>query len=325
MDPLSDVLRNVRLSGAFFYRVEATSPWSVEADDARTLRPQVMPDAEHLMSYHILLAGRAYGNLPGERPVELAPGDVLVFPHGDAHFMSSEPGWRANIARFGTRPARYPETVRLGHGATPDATFVCGFLGCDRLPFNPLLASLPRRLHAHGMREGAITTFASQVVEETRRGNAGAATVLTRFAELMFIEVLRHHIGTLPPGGRGWLAGLADPVVGGALTRLHAEPARAWTLEALAAQVAVSRSVLAERFARLVGQPPMQYLAAWRMQLAAGMLSGTGAKVAAVAATVGYESEAAFSRAFKKATGHSPGAWRMAMADRRPLTARSVA
>ena len=311
MDPLSDVLRVVRLSGAFFYHVRATSPWSVQSVAARELTPRVMPEAEHLMAYHVLTSGRCFGGLIGQPPVEMLPGDVIVFPHGDAHFMSSALGVRLKDDRYGVRPARYAETVLLGDGVHTDATLVCGFFGCDRLPFNPLLASLPPQLHTHGSSGGWLAEYARRATDESNLGRAGAEEVLTRLAELMFIEVLRHYLDNLSPGQTGWLAGLGDPVVGAALARLHAHPARSWTLEQLADEVGSSRSRLAERFTTLVGQPPMQYLAAWRMQMAAGMLEQGNAKISAVAAAVGYASEAAFSRAFKKAAGVAPGAWRV--------------
>jgi AraC-like DNA-binding protein len=310
-DPLSDLLRAVRLDGAFFYAVEASEPWSVEAVAARDLTPRVLPGAEHLIPYHILTAGRCWGGLIGEPPVALGPGDVIVFPHGDAHMMSSGPGARAGEAMYGTTPARYPETVTLGGGPVA-ATLVCGFLGCDRRPFNPLLSTLPRRLHLPGFSSGWHLSFAQQVVEESRARRAGADSVLTRLAELMFVEVIRRYIETLPPERRGWLAGLRDDAVGRALGLLHGAPARPWTLDELAKEVALSRSAFAERFTDFVGQPPMQYLAQWRMQLAAGRLAGGTAKVAAIAEEVGYESEAAFSRAFKRLVGVSPAAWRRA-------------
>jgi AraC-like DNA-binding protein len=310
MDPLSDVLRAVRFSSAVFYKVEATAPWSAIADSADRLLADLHPGAEHLISYHIVVDGHGWAMPEGGAPLELRAGDVILFPHGDPHAMSSEAGRRPNPDRDGVHAGRYPGTVRLGTGPRVDTTFVCGFFGCDRSPFNPLIASLPRVLHVSGLREGWLPVFAAEVVRESGRGNAGAEAVLARAAELMFMDVLRHHLRTVGPGESGWLAGLADPVVGGALARLHAEPSHAWTLDALAAAVASSRSVLAERFTRIVGQPPMQYLAAWRMQLAAGMLASGAAKVAAVAAGVGYESEAAFSRAFKRATGVAPSVWR---------------
>jgi len=269
-----------------------------------------MPEAEHLMAYHIVTSGRCYAARIGDPPIEMLPGDVIVFPQGDPHFMSSDIRVLLKDDRFGVRPARYADTVSIGDGNRVDATLVCGFLGCDRLPFNPLLASLPNTVHARGLSDGYLDAFTRRAVEESKPERAGGASVLTRLAELMFIDVLRHHLGRLPAGQSGWLAGLADPVVGNALALLHADPARAWTLEELAGEVATSRSGFAQRFASVIGHPPMQYLSAWRMQIAAGLLAHGNTKISAVAAAVGYDSEAAFSRAFKKATGVAPGAWR---------------
>jgi AraC-like DNA-binding protein len=312
MDPLSDVLRVVRLDGAYFYSVEATEPWSVEAPAARQLSPRILPSSEHLISYHIITEGHCFGGLVGEDHVELTRGDVIVFPHGDSYIMSSARGFRLDPDVYGTAPARYPDTVILGHGGPRAASFVCGFLGCDLRPFNPLLASLPRRMHMRGMSSAWLGTFTRQVTEESRLSRAGADCVLTRLAELMFIEVVRRYLDELPPGQTGWLAGLRDEVVGRALALLHAQPGHPWTLADLARQVASSRSKLAERFTLLIGQPPMQYLTHWRMQVAANRLLQGGSKVAAIGGEVGYDSEAAFSRAFKKATGSAPGAWREA-------------
>jgi AraC-like DNA-binding protein len=314
MDPLSDLLRVVRLDGAFFYAVEAAEPWCVEAVAAKELSPRILPAAEHLISYHILTEGRCYGGLIGDELVELVPGDVIVFPHGDAYVMSSGRAVRIGPDVYTSAPARYPHTVLLGDRGPRGTSFVCGFLGCDRRPFNPLLAALPRSMHLRGMSNsnswlGGLTR---QLTEESRLGRAGADCVLTRLAELMFIEVLRRYLHELPPGQTGWLAGLRDEVVGRALTLLHGRPGHPWTLSDLAREAASSRSNLAKRFALLVGQPPMQYLTQWRMQVAANLLAQSGAKVATIGAEVGYDSEAAFSRAFKKATGLAPGAWREA-------------
>lgn len=188
--------------------------------------------------------------------------------------------------------------------------FVCGFLGCDRRPFNPLLSALPSVIHVRGMLDSWPGGFTRQLVEESRHHRAGSETILTRLAELMFVEVLRRYLVELPPEQSGWLAGLRDDVVGQALTLLHGRPGQNWTLESLAHAIASSRSNLARRFTELVGQPPMQYLANWRMQVAANLLVERSDKVAWIASEVGYDSEAAFSRAFKKATGFAPGAWR---------------
>ena len=311
MDPLSDLLRVVRLDGAYFFAVEAAAPFSVETVAARELSPRILPAAEHLISYHILTGGRCYGGVLGEDQVELLPGDVLVFPQGDPHVMSSEPASRLGpqVNRFA--PAGYPDTVLVGSQGRRDISFVCGFLGCDRRPFNPLLASLPRRLHIRGLSNGWHAGFARQLTEESRLGRPGADSALTRLAELMFIEVLRRYLEQLPAGQTGWLAGLRDEVVGRAFTLLHARPGEPWNQAELARPGGPPpRSNLARRFTELVGEPPMQYLTRWRMQLAANLLTQGGAKVTAIAAVVGYDSEAAFSRAFKKATGLAPGAWR---------------
>jgi AraC-like DNA-binding protein len=198
----------------------------------------------------------------------------------------------------------------LGDEGPRATSFVCGFLGCDRRPFNPLLAALPRIMHMQGMSTGWLAGFTRQLTEESRLGRPGADCILTRLAELMFIEVLRRYVDGLPPGQTGWLAGLRDDAVGRALALLHAQPDRPWTLAELARESASSRSSLARQFAFLVGQPPMQYLTQWRMQVAANLLRQNRAKIATIAADVGYDSEAAFSRAFKKATGLAPGAWR---------------
>jgi AraC-like DNA-binding protein len=312
MDPLSDLLRVVRLDGAYFFAVEASGPWSVDTAPARELSPRILPAAEHLISYHILTDGRCYGGVRGEEQVELLRGDVLVFPHGDGHLMSSERGLRPGPKVRSAAPARYPETVILGDDGPHGASFVCGFLGCDRRPFNPLLAGLPRRMHIRGMAGEWLGTFTRQVTEESRLGRPGSDTVLTRLAELMFIEVLRRYLDDLPSEQTGWLAGLRDDVVGRVLAQLHNRPGHPWTLPELAREAASSRSNVARRFTDLVGQPPMQYLTQWRMQVAANLLMQSGAKVAAIGAEVGYDSEAAFSRAFKKATGLAPGAWREA-------------
>jgi AraC-like DNA-binding protein len=310
MDPLSDVLRAVKLNGAFFYFVEAAAPWSILASAARDLVPRILPEAEHLISYHILLSGGCCAGVVGEPQVRMHPGDVIVFPHGDPHLMSDAGGHLVDILRLTASPRRHLGTVLLGPDVTRDTTFVCGFLGCDVRPYNPLLASLPRRMHVSGGASGWLSLFPQQLVAESRTVRAGSETMLTRMAELMFVEVVRRHLEQLPPQQNGWLAGLRDDVVGPALAQLHERPAHPWTLAELARVIASSRTVLADRFSQLVGVPPMLYLTRWRLQLAAEKLSRSSAKVATIGAEVGYDSAAAFSRAFKRETGMSPDSWR---------------
>ena len=309
MDPLSDVLRTVRLTGAYFYLVEAAPPWSVSAVPAREFLPRILPDAEHLIPYHILTEGECWAGLEGEPQQRMQPGDVVVFPQGGAHFLSSQRDQRVDSHAFASSPRRYPHTVVVGTGPAA-AKFVCGFLGCDERPFNPLLTALPPVMHFPRVEDGWLAAFPEHAVRESRTGRAGGDTMLTRMAELMFIEVLRRYLETLEPERTGWLAGLRDPVVGAALALMHERPAEDWSLAALSREVAASRSVLAERFTQLVGIPVMQYLAQWRLQLATDLLLRGNAGVATVGRQVGYDSEAAFSRAFKRAMGQSPALWR---------------
>jgi len=324
VDLLSDVFRAVRLDGAFFYRVEATEPWWVETGDALERRPRALPGSEHLIPYHILVEGECWGGLVNGEQQHMQPGDVLVLPHAKSHYMSSAKGLRTPMPPFGDpQGERLPFELRLGGGGERRSIFVCGFLGCDRRPFNPLLAALPDVMLVHGEAQGWLSIFSQRALDEVSSGRSGGTLMLTRLAELMFIEVVRRHIESLPASETGWLAAARDAIVGKALAQLHTRPAHDWSLEELARETACSRSVLAERFARLVGEPPMQYLMRWRMQLAALQLTSSSAKISAVGRELGYESEAAFSRAFKRLVGVSPAVWRAERAS--PAAAASSA
>ncbi len=326
-DTLSDLLRAVRFRGALFYYIEGASPWVAEAPAACDIIPAIMPGAEHMIEFHGIVSGSCWAAIVGESPIRLDAGDVILFPQGDAHVMSSAPGMRAPSSDtsffFSPRPPQLPyalsmrdaeiTTARLDGGGRDRATIVCGFLGLDAKPFNPLLTALPRVLQVPGSTLGAdswVTTFLRQVVAESNQRRPGGEAVLERMSEMLFVEVLRRHIDALPPEQTGWLAGMRDPAVGRALALLHERPAEPWTLEQLGAEAGLSRSSLHERFVHFIGQPPMQYLTRWRMQLAAGLLRDTSAKLVEIALDVGYESEAAFSRAFKREVGVAPGAWR---------------
>jgi AraC-like DNA-binding protein len=321
-DVLSDVLRAVRLTGALLFFVEASSPYLAEAPVSELLAPIILPGAQHIISYHLMMEGSCYCEIAGQPPLHLSAGDVVVIPHGDRYALSSSPGMFGSYPQdlvlewFEQMAARVlpdPFVIREGGGEPEHRRVLCGFLGCDTLPFNPVLGPLPRLLHVHrpapdaSDRLGHLIAFAAEEVRERRAGREG---VLLRISELMFIEVVRRYLAALPAQETGWLAALRDPVVGRALALLHQHPSEPWTVEKLAQTAGVSRSSLAERFAALVGHPPMQYLTRWRLQLAAGLLATGRSKVSAVALDVGYDSEAAFSRAFKALVGVSPAAWR---------------
>lgn len=309
-DTLSDVLRAVRLTGACFYDVHATAPWVAEAPQARDIAHLIMPGSEHVIEYHLLVSGTCYGGLVGEEPVRLHAGDLIIFPQGDAHVMSSAPGLRANpdLSEY-RRPERtqLPFVVKPGGGGEP-ATLTCGFLGCDARPFNPLLATLPRVLlvRHEQLADRPLAALIQVAVAESHARRAGSECVLSRLSELLFVEAVRLYVETLQPEQSGWLAGLRDLHVGRALAALHDRPAHPWTLDELAQEVGLSRSLLAERFQRFTGHPPMQYLAQWRMQLAAERLRNTTDTLAEIADRIGYSSESAFSRAFKRLVGVPP-------------------
>jgi AraC-like DNA-binding protein len=315
-DTLSDVLRAVKLTGAVFVTIDVSPPWSAPVPSASTLAPIVMPTAQHLISYHLITTGSCWA-IPREGdPVHLKTGDVVVFPGGDPHVMCSDPkvprGAKFDVGRI--RPAaQWPYRV-VGKGEGPNRLgIICGFLGCDVRPFNPLLPALPRIMvvsDRSGPKDGWLGQLMRLAVAEATDKRAGGEGVLARLSELMFVEAVRRHLDSLPAEQTGWLAGLRDRFVGHSLTLLHSMPAHAWTIEELAREVGLARSSLAERFVHFVGQPPMHYLAQWRIQIAAGLLSSGTANVASIAEDVGYESEAAFSRAFKKLVGAPPATWR---------------
>jgi AraC-like DNA-binding protein len=321
-DVLSEVLSAVRLSGSVFFDVTAASPWVAEAPPSALIADAILPGAQHAIEYHVCARGSCWISLvDGEpfAPVLMREGDIAIIPHGEPHALSSTPGMRAepewSIHRQPQEGEHLPFQLRTGvDGSDDDARLICGFFTCDVRPFNPLLEALPRFMlvgrSASPATQGLLDQFVLLVSNETRDRRAGAQSVLDKLSELMLIEAIRAYMDQLGPDTPGWLSALRDPLVGRALALLHAQPGRSWTLDDLAARAGASRSALAGRFTQLMGYPPIQYLTRWRMQLAARRLGEAGAKVAAVAREVGYDSEAAFSRAFKKFSGRPPSAWR---------------
>lgn len=321
-DTLSDVLRGVRLRGSVFFSISGHGDWAAEARPSQEIAPRLMPGVEHVIEYHAVVRGHAWAGLPGAPSVQLGPGDIVMFPHGDAHVLSSRPGLRGDgDVDWGSWMSGIPVPVPIGINGRrvtipapdgeADAKFICGFFGCDLQPFNPLIASLPRMLHLRASDDYAwLTGFTQQAATESQARRPGAEAMLARMSEMMFVDAMRRYADLLPQGDRGWLAGLRDRFVGRALALMHERPDHPWTIEELAGAIGLSRSALHDRFVLLLGSPPMQYLSRWRMQAAARLLLETRSTVAAIALEVGYDSEAAFARAFKRTVGRPPAAWR---------------
>ncbi|WP_433766341.1 AraC family transcriptional regulator [Pseudomonas putida] len=314
LDALSDVLRVIRLSGGVFLEAELTAPWCINgrlsAEDCKPF--QQAP--RHVIASHFVAAGRMQIRVEGQAAIEVAAGELVLLPHNDTHAFGSDLGIAPMPVKDVIEPPQVGSISRInyGGGGAVATQLLCGFLGSDT-PFSPLLSSLPAllKLDLRATPSGAwIESSFRFAVSEIAAGRVGSTTVIAKLSELLFVEAVNQYVASLPAERRGWLAGLRDPQIGHALALLHARPTESWTAEGLAVEVGMSRSVFAERFTTLVGQPPMQYLTLWRMHVAAQQLREGRGNVAQIGFAVGYESEAAFSRAFKRQFGTSPGTWR---------------
>lgn len=319
MDAVSDVLRVVRLSGAVYLNGDFTAPWSIIGEANAALCAAYLPKSERVVSYHLVTEGGCWARLAdgSNEPVRVEAGELLVIPQGEAHIMSSAldvPPVSAGPLLADQLEASPGDVLRLAHGGGGALTrVVCGFWSCDDTLTNPVLSSLPR-LFKVGVRNDARSAWLEPslafAATEASQSGVGSAIVLARLSELLFVHAVRRCVEELPDDRKGWLAGVKDRFVGRALSLLHAHPARAWTVEELAREVGLSRSALAQRFTGLLGKPPIQYLAQWRLIVAAQELDAGIKPVAAVAEQVGYESESAFNRAFKREFGMPPASWR---------------
>lgn len=313
MDALSETLRVVRLVGAIFLQGRFTAPWCYQSPRADSAAPLLEPGAERVVIFHLITEGDCVVEMPGQPPVRLRAGDAVLFPQGDAHRMGSEAGLTpAKGARLDEVLARRPRTLAYGGGGAT-TKLVCGYMACDARLADLLLAGLPPLVcvNVRGSNAGMwLEASVRYALAEARSPRPGGAGVLAKLAEVLFIEVLRLHMNEQNGGHKGWLAGVGDRVVGAALKALHNRPAHAWTLDELARTAHTSRSVLAERFQDLVGTSPMQYLTQWRMLLAANLLCRSNAPLARIAEDVGYQTDTAFSRAFRREYGAPPATWR---------------
>ncbi len=314
MDALSAALSSVRMTGAIFFHAECMAPWGFSVPSLKRVAHVLSPGTERLVNYHLLTEGQAIVRMEGADDVPLVAGDIVILPHGDAHTVSDgvPQTWVDSAAALSNFLAGDLGSMRVGSGGEK-TRFVCGYFGCERHAERLFLAGLPPiiKLNVHGDASGEwLESSIRHLVSEAQSRRAGQVALLSKMAEALFIETLRRYMEQLPPEQTGWLAGARDPVVGGSLALLHQHPHRPWTVAELADAVGASRSVVNERFSQLLGEPPLTYLARWRMQLAAGLLKTSGKHIVQVAADVGYESEAAFNRAFKREFGLPPGKYR---------------
>ena len=315
MDAFSEILSGVKLKGALFFSAEFSAPWGFSAPASNTTAAMVAPGAAHLLLYHFLIDGEAFVQLMDGPSIELKPGDVVIFPHGDPHNMSSAKGAIAPFPNYGISSkitARDLSPLQAGGGGDI-SRFVCGYMTCDPYLSRPILNGLPPvfKVNVRTDRSGQwLENSIMHLVEEAASGRVGSEAMLAKLSEALFVDTLRRYVAGLPEQQTGWLAGARDPIVGKSLGLLHSRIAHPWTIADLAEEVGISRSALVERFTRYLSEPPMTYLTRWRLQLAARSLERTSRSVAEIAAEVGYESEAAFNRAFKREFGQPPGRYR---------------
>jgi AraC-like DNA-binding protein len=315
MDVLSEVLKAVKLDGALFYNAEFSAPWCFRSPDSLTIAPYLSPDSRHVILYHLLTEGRGYAHVEGDdRPLPLNAGDIVIFPHGDAHIMGNGPRVTPvdNAQEVKRILSEGLKVCRQGGGGEI-TKFICGYMACEPHLSRVFLGGLPPILKVHIRNDAS-----GQWLENSIRysvGNAGDSrpggeAVLAKLSEVLFVETLRRYIALLPEEQTGWLAGVRDPEVGKALALLHRKPAHPWTIATIANEVGISRSVLAERFRRYLSETPIAYLTRWRLHLGAEMLKSTSSSVAEIAAEVGYESEPSFNRAFKREFALPPARFR---------------
>lgn len=314
MDVLSEVLKVVRLQGALFYNAEFSSPWSVYAASSGDLARYFSSGVESVVIYHLLTEGRATVRLESGQRLDLEAGDIVMIPHGDRHVVENGPATRTIDDSEHLADVLSQGLKRWHVGGGGEITrFVCGYMACEPRLGQIFLSGLPslfkvsmRKRTSGAWLEESIRYF----VDQNDRAQPGGEALLAKLSEVLFVETLRAWIAQLSPHQTGWLAGARDSEVGKALALMHRNPAHPWTIATLAIEAGLSRSVLAERFRHYLDQSPMAYLTRWRLQLAAQMLASTNHSVAQIAAEVGYESEAAFNRAFKRQFDVPPARFR---------------
>lgn len=321
MDALSEILRAIRLDSAIYFNAELSEPWCLASPDSRALAPVLARASVHVIIYHLLCEGQAYVQVQNGERVALSPGDIVTFPHGHGHVLGNGPGV-APIDVAATLPGvleRGLELLHLGGGGAR-SRFICGFLACDPQLSQTFLGGLPALLKVNIRDDPSGQWLENSLafsVTQAANQEAGTGAMLTKLSEAVFVETLRRYVRDLPDGHTGWLAGARDAAVGKALTLLHRRHMDPWTVARLAREVGLSRTVLAERFRHFIGEAPMAYLTRWRLLLGSRALTTTSRSVAQIASEAGYESEAAFNRAFKREYGLPPARYRRERAGQR--------
>ena len=315
MDALSEILRVIQLDSAIYLNGEFSEPWCVASPHSRMLAPVFSRHAGHVIIYHLLCEGHATAHLHDGAKVALVAGDLITFPHGHPHRL----GWGVDAAPVAVEDvlpgilAKGLELLRAGGSGAACSRFVCGYLVCDPQLSESFLRGLPAFIRTSIRNDDSGRWLENTLcfsVSQAANREAGAGAMVAKLSEVLFAETLRRYGRDLPEGQTGWLAAARDPEIGKALAMLHHRPAYPWTLAELAHQVGLSRTILTERFGHFLGEPPMTYLTRWRLRLGARALTTTSQSVAEIALDTGYESEAAFNRAFKREYGQPPARYR---------------
>ncbi|HEU5073472.1 MAG TPA: AraC family transcriptional regulator [Polyangiaceae bacterium] len=313
-DALSELLRDVRLTGAVFLYADFGAPWGFRAPAAIGAARLLAPEAERLVPFHLLLEGEAEASVCDSKPLRLAAGDLIVFPSGEEHVLRNGPDDDLVDSSFLLPKILEGGLVyETGGGGGPRTRFVCGYVACDRQATRLLLSGLPPMfsIGIRGTRSGPwIESAFGELVTESQAPRAGSRALLAKLAEVLFVEILCQYMQALPAEYSGWLAAARDPAIGAALAAMHRDPGAGWTLANLAARAGLSRTIFIERFTRLVGESPAAYLASTRLHSAARRLHTTSDTVLEIALAVGYQSEAAFNRAFKRQFALPPSRFR---------------
>lgn len=313
IDPLSEVLRSVRLTGGVFLECRFDAPWSVISKISREQWQPYLAKPNQVIGYHFVIEGRLLATVDGQPPLEVSAGEIVLLPHNDAHVLASAAGIPPINAFTFLKPSEDGGLDRIVYGGGGEPTrIVCGFLASEQND-NPLIARLPKILKLD-IREGASRAWVEASVrfaaDELVRGGLASSGTMSRLSELLLVEAMRNYASDLSEEETGWLKGFTDPHIGRALALIHGNIAKPWSADELAKAVAMSRSTFMERFTTLIGMPPIRYVTTWRLLTARLQLVETRITIAQLAHAVGYASEEAFSRAFKREFGLPPNRWR---------------